>query len=61
MHSSEEYVTAIAPAILCHQIADGLITGRGALVPHQVAAVDNFVEQLRDADVNFSEHAEAIE
>ena len=61
MHCSEEYATAIAPAILCRQIARGLVTATGAFVPHQIAAIDDFVQQLRGADVHFSEHVEAIE
>ncbi|MCP4593898.1 MAG: hypothetical protein GY842_24450 [bacterium] len=61
MHCSEEYATAIAPAILCRQIVRGLISDRGAFVAHQVTAIDDFVEQLRGADVSFAEHVEAIE
>ncbi len=61
MHCSEEYATAVAPAILCRQIVRGMISAKGAFVAHQVAAIDDFVEQLRGADVSFAEHVEAVE
>ena len=61
MHCGEEYATALALAILCRQIARGRITARGAFVPQQVAAVGDFVDQLRDADVHFTEKVETIE
>ncbi len=54
MHCREEYATALALAILCRQIARGQVTARGAFVPHQIAAIDDFVDQLRDADVHFT-------
>ncbi len=60
IHGREEYATAVAPAILCRQIARGLVTARGAFVAHQVAAINDFVEQLRGADVGFAEHSEAV-
>ena len=61
MHCSEEYATALALAILCRQIGRGLVTDRVASAPHQVTVIDDFVEQLRGADVNFTDKTEAIE
>ncbi len=61
MHCGEEYATAVALAILCRQIAHGQVTARGAFVPQQVAAIGDFVEQLRDADVHLAEKVETIE
>ncbi len=61
MHCREEYATALALAILCRQIARGQVTNRGAFVPQQVAAIGDFVEQLRDADVHLTEKIETIE
>ena len=61
MHCSEEYATALALAILCRQIARRQVTHRGAFVPRQVVAIDDFVNQLRDADVHLAEKVETIE
>ena len=61
MHCSEEYATALALAILCRQIARGLVTDSGAFVPCQVTAVSDFVEQLRNADVHLTEQVETLE
>ena len=58
LHCSEEYATGLPPAILCRQLARGLVTARGAFVPHQVAAIDDFVVQLRGAGVNLDERWE---
>ena len=50
MHCSEEYATAIAPVILCRQVARGLVSKKGAFFCHQAVAIDDFVAQLRAAD-----------
>lgn len=61
LHGSEEYATALALAILCRQIARGQVTARGAFVPQQVAAIGDFVAQLRDADLHLGGTVETIE
>ena len=53
MHCSEEYATAIAPVILCRQVARGLVSKKGAFFCHQAVAIDDCVAQLRAADLNY--------
>lgn len=53
MHCSEEYATAIAPVVLCRQVARGLVSKKGAFFCHQAVAIDDFVAQLRAADLNY--------
>lgn len=53
LHCGEEYAAAIAPAILCRQVARGLVTKKGAFFCHQVVAINDFVKQLRAADLNY--------
>ncbi len=53
LHCGEEYAAAIAPAILCRQVAQGLVTEKGAFFCHQAVAIDDFVTQLSLADLNY--------
>ncbi|MCK5690610.1 hypothetical protein KAI87_15125, partial [Myxococcota bacterium] len=57
LHSSEEYATAIAPAIVCKQLASGMLSAKGAFLPPQVVLVDDAIEALRGFEVHFEEHS----
>ncbi len=61
MHCSEEYATALPPVALCRQLARGMIKDRGAFVPHEVTAIDDFLVQLRGGGVNLVERWEELE
>ena len=54
MYCEENYATAIAPAIVCQQIAREKISKYGAFVPPEAVPAKDFVEHLRKFDINFS-------
>ncbi|GEM_PF-1404514 len=60
LYSAENYATALAPAIVCQQIAEGKITRRGAFVPPQIVPAADFVQRLEKFPIHYSTTVEAI-
>jgi len=58
MYCEENYATAIAPAIVCQQIAREKISKYGAFVPPEVVPAKDFMEHLRKFEIHFSVTAE---
>ena len=54
MYCEENYATAIAPAIVCQQIAREKISKYGAFVPPEVVPAKDFMEHLKKFEINLS-------
>jgi len=55
MNATEEYLTAIVPAIICEQLADGEIVKRGAFTGAEVVNLKKFTESLKTKAINYEE------
>ena len=60
MYCDENYATAIAPTIVCQQIANEKISKYGAFVPPEVVPAEDFMELLKKFEINFSVTTETI-
>lgn len=60
IHCEENYMTAIAPAIVCQQLIEGKITKHGAFVPPEVVPATDFMEQLENFSIHYSVKTEDI-
>lgn len=55
LFATEEYTTAVAPVIACRQLIKGLISKKGAFLPPNIIEHENFVQCLKEYDLNFKD------
>ena len=54
-NAREDFLTAIAPVIVCEQIGNGDINQSGAFVAPQIVNTKKFLESFKECNVNFKE------